>query len=76
VDLCNNSDDDYELPEDPIGDFFRETSPQRIPAAKVPVQLRALLHSGESTAEFAQRLFAVSRCDSSNDLHLFFILLT
>ncbi|PLW22411.1 hypothetical protein PCASD_13464 [Puccinia coronata f. sp. avenae] len=73
VDLRNNSDDDYELPEDPIGDFFRETSPQRIPAAEVPVQLRALLHSGESTAEFAQRLFATRDADKWNIAVVMFI---
>ncbi|PLW14763.1 hypothetical protein PCANC_15719 [Puccinia coronata f. sp. avenae] len=73
VDLCDNSNDNYELPENPIGDFFCETSPQRIPAAKVPVQLRALLHSGKSTADFAQRLFATRDANKWNIAVVMFI---
>ena len=51
-------DDDFKLPDDPLGDFFFQTTPQRMEPPKVPVQLQALLHSGQTTTKFAQRLFA------------------
>ncbi|PLW35061.1 hypothetical protein PCASD_16178 [Puccinia coronata f. sp. avenae] len=67
------TDDEFELPDDPIGDFMRETSPQRIPPTEVAVHLRALLHSGETTVEFAQRLFAARDVEKWNIAVIMFI---
>ncbi|PLW24337.1 hypothetical protein PCASD_06532 [Puccinia coronata f. sp. avenae] len=56
--------------------FMRETSPQRIPPTKVAVHLQALLHSGETTVEFAQRLFAAQDAEKWNIAIIMFIKLS
>ncbi|PLW57888.1 hypothetical protein PCANC_00936 [Puccinia coronata f. sp. avenae] len=70
------TNDKFELPDNPIGDFMRETSPQRIPPTKVAVHLQALLHSGETTVEFAQRLFAAQDAEKWNIAIIMFIKLS
>jgi hypothetical protein len=55
----HNSDHNSELPNDPIGDFARATTPPSSQSENVATELRALLHSGKSTAKFAISPFSL-----------------
>ncbi|PLW24059.1 hypothetical protein PCASD_14497 [Puccinia coronata f. sp. avenae] len=57
----HDSDHKSDLPNDLIGDFTRGTIPPASQLDAVATKLRALLHLGESTTEFAQSFLAVSQ---------------
>jgi len=69
----DESNSNSELPEDPIREFNRRTSPARMEPASAATLVRALLHTGESTMEFAQHLFAARESDQWNIQVVMFI---